>query len=433
MCIPVDPVARRLGIESMEHVYKCAPVIVVLDNDLMRIQSRTLSPEEIALRIACSTWARRLWTLQEGLYQKRVFYRFADAVQNFYFLNDIVRRQYAFPGRARTLPRGHSLHQVMDDPPLYGEKGPLMRNAHKALSFWAVIASFFKQVDILSEWQGVNNEMFLGEILKSMITRTTSKVEDESLVFASASSRLPGSTQSLLKVDASERYRAFFKPRYGYQNIPSYLIFFDQRRYEEDGSRWIPRSLLTQEMAVGGITSMPATGENGTAWATGGLRVRYPGVVFESMSLSGVFPAQFAIDAGTGSFVCDVYHAGTREPVVGRALQYPAMLFPRDAFSRRQDYVGVLVDIADWSDVLKECQETTEMAYTLGNTFNVRKYGKYTHFNIRARHEGLVKLRPEEVNELQTLPKLQYRHIVSEKSSTELHPALDRLPRWLIL
>lgn len=186
LCIPLSPEARRRGIASMREIYKRAPVVLVLDSALMQITSEGLSPEEIALQIACSAWSRRLWTLQEGLYQQRVQYLFADGVQKFPDLVRTMSEVHAFPNRTRTLPKDHYLHQVMDNAPNCDTpKANLRRNAHKALSFSAVISSFFKQIDVQST-KGQKDDRAMSKLIRCMMTRTTSKVEDESVVFTNA-------------------------------------------------------------------------------------------------------------------------------------------------------------------------------------------------------------------------------------------------------
>jgi hypothetical protein len=76
--VPLWKKGRQKALKSMEWIYKAAPAIFVLDNGLLNIStaqtSRKMEPEEIALRIMCSDWARRLWTLQEGSFQERVRY-----------------------------------------------------------------------------------------------------------------------------------------------------------------------------------------------------------------------------------------------------------------------------------------------------------------------------------------------------------------------
>ena len=468
LCIPLEPEARKIGIQSMERVYKTAPKILVLDEALLRIESKSLSAEEIALQIACSVWSGRLWTLQESLYQKRVFYRFADAVQNFPFLNDTVRQLHAFPSRPRGVPQGHFLHKMLDDAPnLENPKSPLRRNAHKALSLWPKIAIFFKQIDISNSWQAGQTNESLSDVFRSMMTRTTSRVEDESLVFVSANSRLAGSVKHLLEAKPDERYRVVFRPRHGYSDVMGHLIFLDQRRYAEDGSRWIPRSLLSQSMASDSIAYVPRGAEDGIAWATGGISVRYPGVVIEKCGEDNdgrSLPHEFTMNVQSSKesplelYACSVFEAGTQN-TVRSTIQHPAIILPRVMMTYLRNYIGVLVDIVNWDEVEQEgkrggsSSSTTDalntatltdadadglLLLTLPNANSPRQYGKYFHFHVRARHEALIRMNPisgwGHREPYASLPKLQVRNLLVEpKVGEEFRSPADGLPRWLVL
>ena len=418
----------------MEHIYKGAPVVLVLDNALMQIYSRELTPEEIAIQIACSAWARRLWTLQESMYQQRVFYRFADAVHVLPFLNDTVRQQHSFPGRRRSVPPGHHLRDILDNAPHCNKPDkPLKKNAHKALSFWPIIATFFNQIDIMSSRLGDYHYRVIWDVVRSMMTRTTSKIEDESLVFASATSRLGGTTGALLDVHASERYRAFFKPRHGARNLPGHLIFLDQRRYDELGSRWIPRSLLTQEVASDDLSRLPLPGDNGIAWPEGGISVRFPGFVLTERPTDLPFPPLFTIVVGEHDYVCRVYEAGTQRLILDAHLQCPALVLQRDARKQWRESTAVLVEIQNWPEVLAGSRETPETPYNLSNSKSLKRYGKLMNLHIKARHEGLVKMTPSETSDSLEVPRVDAKPIILEKSTFETQPALAGQPRWLVL
>ena len=52
------------ALKDMEWVYKRASKVLVLDSGLYSVNTTMMGPEEIGARIMCSTWSRRLWTLQ---------------------------------------------------------------------------------------------------------------------------------------------------------------------------------------------------------------------------------------------------------------------------------------------------------------------------------------------------------------------------------
>src|SRR5271154_4129990 len=61
---------------QMRDVYKEAERVLVFDAELMA-SSAEATYEEINMRIKCSRWIRRLWTLQEDILTNRLIYQFA--------------------------------------------------------------------------------------------------------------------------------------------------------------------------------------------------------------------------------------------------------------------------------------------------------------------------------------------------------------------
>lgn len=78
LCVPVtNQLLRNKAIEKMRDVYSSASNVLVLDAELMK-SSANRSFDEIYTRIYCSTWIRRLWTLQEAILNKNVLFQFAE-------------------------------------------------------------------------------------------------------------------------------------------------------------------------------------------------------------------------------------------------------------------------------------------------------------------------------------------------------------------
>ncbi|KAK7466176.1 hypothetical protein VKT23_004897 [Stygiomarasmius scandens] len=69
LCIPVHADAkihRRKAITLLGKTFSRATAVLVLDRELEMVESATATFLELALRIICSGWAKRLWTLQEA-------------------------------------------------------------------------------------------------------------------------------------------------------------------------------------------------------------------------------------------------------------------------------------------------------------------------------------------------------------------------------
>ncbi|KAL8962014.1 MAG: hypothetical protein Q9193_001517 [Seirophora villosa] len=80
LCVPVrPPELQTLALDKMRIPYERADQVLVLDSHLRSLQSSTLSPTELFAQVSCSSWMRRLWTLQEGKLAKKLWFQFADA------------------------------------------------------------------------------------------------------------------------------------------------------------------------------------------------------------------------------------------------------------------------------------------------------------------------------------------------------------------
>ncbi|KAL8840538.1 MAG: hypothetical protein Q9170_001291 [Blastenia crenularia] len=92
LCVPVrPPELQTLALNKMRAPYERAKHVLVLDPHLRCLDSKILTPTEIFAQVSCSSWMRRLWTLQEGRLAKKVWFQFADQavdVQNVFFVLD---------------------------------------------------------------------------------------------------------------------------------------------------------------------------------------------------------------------------------------------------------------------------------------------------------------------------------------------------------
>ncbi|PVH80289.1 hypothetical protein DL98DRAFT_572010 [Cadophora sp. DSE1049] len=79
ICCPTHPPeAKDLGIKMLQQTYKGAGSVVVLDSYLQRGVFSKTTDQEILLRLECSRWMHRLWTLREGILAKELFLQFSD-------------------------------------------------------------------------------------------------------------------------------------------------------------------------------------------------------------------------------------------------------------------------------------------------------------------------------------------------------------------
>lgn len=341
-------------------IYKTATKILVLDRTLFEVSTSDMSPEEIGLRIMCSPWARRLWTLSEGSFQSRVVYKFQDSFHRYEDLNNAVRAMHAFPGRRRVIPQNHFLNAVLADPPnCQTQLEPLWKHAHKALNcVWPKISTFFKEMSIgyqpadlkwhpgtqLNPWIQIT----VPRAIRTVMSRTTSKAEDECRVFASLTHWWSGSAKMFKGVDSSEHYRKYFR---NFGCVPTQLIFLNQKRYEEDGCRWIPKSLLSQTCPdCDPMDFEHKLMDDEFGWQNSqGLEVEYPGYKLTwDRRRSPTLPGSYYFNLGHMLYEARVYEAGTKACPSNSPLgNNVAIIVPRYIWQNPAKLTGVLVTILD--------------------------------------------------------------------------------------
>ncbi|KAH9206458.1 hypothetical protein DL95DRAFT_469591 [Leptodontidium sp. 2 PMI_412] len=85
ICCPTHPPeAQTLGIKMLQQTYKEASSVIVLDSYLQRAVFWKTSKQEILLRVECSRWMHRLWTLQEGSLANELFLQFSDGPVDYF-------------------------------------------------------------------------------------------------------------------------------------------------------------------------------------------------------------------------------------------------------------------------------------------------------------------------------------------------------------
>ena len=235
LCVPVAEHLikyRKLAIAKMAETYKRADQVLVLDTELQQASS-TGSRAELATRILCCGWMRRLWTLQEALLSdsrpncQKLYIQFLDGPIPFNSLldsKDIL-----------------SLH-----------------NSETAL------AALFTRLP-----QFGNSVQNLSTLTRALEYRRTSRPKDEALCLISI---LGGDVKRLVDIaSADQRMQAFYSLL---TELPSEIIFHKGRGLDIDGYRWAPASFLTSsksQVALGPSYAPSAIHDSQ------GLHVKFPG------------------------------------------------------------------------------------------------------------------------------------------------------------
>ncbi|CDO72160.1 hypothetical protein BN946_scf184970.g12 [Trametes cinnabarina] len=80
LCIPSDEKMRTEAVRLMGKTYKEAGQVVAFDSGVRAHCSRASPNEDFILRIATSGWMRRVWTLQEGMFARELYFEHADGL-----------------------------------------------------------------------------------------------------------------------------------------------------------------------------------------------------------------------------------------------------------------------------------------------------------------------------------------------------------------
>ncbi|KAI0651221.1 hypothetical protein C8Q79DRAFT_1004523 [Trametes meyenii] len=82
LCIPASGNLQKRAIKLMASTYRDAAKVLVFDASIRETCSRSKIWLENLIRIAASGWNRRVWTLQEGLLARELWFEFADGPIN---------------------------------------------------------------------------------------------------------------------------------------------------------------------------------------------------------------------------------------------------------------------------------------------------------------------------------------------------------------
>jgi len=377
-CIPVDdPETRKIAIAQMEWVYKSASKVLVLDRSLQVQSSIGMSEEEIGARIMSSGWARRLWTVQEGAMQNRVHYQFANKSHVYKDLNDAIQARHAFPHRQILLPEAHPLREILKNPPhCTSALSTLRQYAYKPLNpCWNKFSLIFKELDIdygrtlLIDNNGRQARQI--SVLRVVQSRTTSKLEDETLVVATLLRRNPGATKEVINTPASERYKKIFSEA---KTFPEDAIFLNTHRYQEEGYRWIPKTLLSQSAPL--LESLPSTTKNSFINAKFGLQVSLRAFTVQFPPSAPSVPLQFQapsslfiiFEAGTGNYPDSISTCLDLAILLPNRVQYH--------YSKRgrgtDRYVAVLVQILNKAEIAARASACDRFYCSEAGSFKAR-------------------------------------------------------------
>lgn len=221
LCIPHEKRSRQLAIGLMAQTYAEVVAVLVLDAGI-RTCSKAAPKEESILRVLTSGWMQKLWTLQEGMLARRLYFEFSDGIIGFDELVPAEEDEYVDP----------------------------------------LITSLAAEVYRLSTYQFLTRGRKPGEvpspfsiagIARALHWRSTKRVEDETLAITGL---LHVDAGELVKLPRNERMKTLLL-RVG--RVDPHIVFLPGDKLAMDGFTWAPRTLMIHgpaNMAIGRETAV---------------------------------------------------------------------------------------------------------------------------------------------------------------------------------
>ena len=324
LCIPVygkHIAYRTAAIRKMREIYQKATKVVAVDATLLPI-SRNANILELYVRIKMSSWARRLWTLQEAIVATDIHIQFADGTRTL-----------------RDLASSMKQDGLRNDQYLY------TRYSFLANTFFTP----FIQTNIQDRYQ-----RFMS-LWKQLQWRATSHEGDEPVCLAATLGIDPGPILDIPAEQPAERMAKLYQLQ---KTIPFVALVQPPPRLELDGYWWAPATLLNcfRQQATNPFLINPGAGEIspdgvGLVIQSSGFRIATD--VDRAIPLTG---EDFHITDGQekGSLVVS-YHrflrpADTPDVDSGKTVHSPAIICLRPTASLG-DW-AVLADIVEQGPVI---------------------------------------------------------------------------------
>ncbi|KAJ6568778.1 hypothetical protein B0H19DRAFT_914309, partial [Mycena capillaripes] len=287
LCIPVAPHLReyrKVAIRLLERTYAKAEGVLVLDRELYSFESRRAPILELSIRLTCSGWFKRLWTLQEASVSAgtgKLYIQMSDGPAQWDALS-----QHFFYGPPRSQPSAIPLPTriptTLDPPP-----PPIIQAVKRDLVYGTHLWVALDRIPSLESIREPRFNTKLETIIRAVQNRSTSKKEDEVVCVASL---LGLDLRDILGVEGvQERMERFYR---ALGDIPSGVIFsefgipdFAARNLRRAPFRWAPASLLALESPMNLSLAVSAQRFSEQTQIYGrcemnGLHIRHAGFVF---------------------------------------------------------------------------------------------------------------------------------------------------------
>jgi hypothetical protein len=352
LCVPRwDREYRTKAINKMAATYRDADKILVLDANLFADSRASCQADhtEIFMRIISTNWMRRLWTLQEGVLGKSLYFVFADGVVD--IQNSVSSLHKLLEASAGSLSQPEN-SQVRN---LYPGQ-TISRTALKHYTNLRILAEKQKEDKLALMWNNMqwrstswaSDETVCMALLLDFSSDDIKAIQDIDVVYVDPDSdpTTKASLEPLQRTQLTARYKRFLQLLSRHKmRIPKGLIFTRGDKFVDKGLRWAPSSFF-RTAATGTILS-----EQPTAEATDeGVLVNAPG--FELYLPPTPFTSRFVMLDETTSTFFDVDYA---TPVLQNKVPWkdlapeniedPAIILPEIVANDRIGAMGLLVSV----------------------------------------------------------------------------------------
>ncbi|RDW85415.1 hypothetical protein BP5796_03740 [Coleophoma crateriformis] len=238
---------RTKAIESMYSIYEGAEKVLVLDASIMRCNASTSTLEEKVLTILCSPWGQRLWTYQEGVLARDLYFQFRDGSISYAKLNaekiNFQREKASeFFSRMLLLSKSSDQRKLKIDRFLRtdrGEEADMEDTAclYPLLQIWPIL-------NLVGDRKRYGSGLDLQQISWDLKDRSTSKWSDESICLAilMKTDILPTIQHMNTLSEKRDRMKSLFC---AFSEVNYEILVWKGPRYLEQNFRWIPTTLFT--------------------------------------------------------------------------------------------------------------------------------------------------------------------------------------------
>ncbi|KAI0634874.1 hypothetical protein C8Q77DRAFT_1156259 [Trametes polyzona] len=233
LCVPGVGTLRKVAIKLMARTYHKAAKVLVLDKCIKAECSKARPWEENLLRIATSGWVRRVWTLQEGLLARELYFEFADGPIS-------VEAGLKYGLSDAEIAQGVAANNM----------GLLL--GYKWCSTLVPLLAERAQNRVL---QSSDHRLTLDKVIYLLTLRTTTKPEDELIAISSLVRMDVDAILAITGADAAQRrIREFLLQQ---SDVPKAIAAQITPRLALPGFSWAPRTLVS---ALEGADASVGTG-----------------------------------------------------------------------------------------------------------------------------------------------------------------------------